>query len=184
MKASLIGSVSDARGCPTIGAGIVSCTGVEIMLAADVQKYPTPNDHFAAGPHRRMRVSGGGCVGKAGRCPTIGVWVISPAGVQKQAADVRGSAPDDHFAADPDCRVTESGSRHAGSTGGCPTVNAGVVSPASVYIVRAIISAPDNHLATGPDGRVLIPGRGRAAGARRYPTVGTRVISPAGIQIA
>ena len=41
------------------------------------------------------------------------------------------SAPDDHFAAGPDCRVS-SGSRCVGRAGGCPTIRAGIVSPAGV----------------------------------------------------
>ena len=44
------------------------------------------------------------------------------------------SAPDDHFAAGPDCRVRVSGSGRAGGAGGCPTVCAGIVSPAGVQI--------------------------------------------------
>ena len=43
------------------------------------------------------------------------------------------SAPDDHFAAGPDCRVISSGAGSAVSgAGGCPTVGAGIVSPAGV----------------------------------------------------
>ena len=42
------------------------------------------------------------------------------------------SAPDDHFTAGPDCRVTDSGSGRVGGAGGCPTIRAGIVSPAGV----------------------------------------------------
>ena len=42
------------------------------------------------------------------------------------------SAPDDHFTASPDCRVNGSGSGRVGRAGGCPTIRAGIVSPASV----------------------------------------------------
>ena len=41
------------------------------------------------------------------------------------------SAPDDHFTAGPDCRV-RFGQGRVGRAGGCPTVGAGIVSPAGI----------------------------------------------------
>ena len=38
------------------------------------------------------------------------------------------SAPDDHFAAGPYCRVQRSAVGRVGGAGGCPTVGAGIVS--------------------------------------------------------
>ena len=57
------------------------------------------------------------------------------------------SAPDDHFTAGPDCGVTVSGSGRVGGAGGCPTIRAGIVSPAGVHVVgslppQTIISLP------------------------------------------
>ena len=52
------------------------------------------------------------------------------------------STPDDHFAAGPDCRVTVSGSGRVGGAGGCPTIRAGIVSPAGVDKVDAITVRP------------------------------------------
>ena len=43
------------------------------------------------------------------------------------------SAPDDHFTAGPDCRVNL-GRGRVGGAGGCPTIGAGIVSPAGVRI--------------------------------------------------
>ena len=43
------------------------------------------------------------------------------------------SAPDYHFTAGPDCRVT-SGIGRVGGAGGCPTIRAGIVSTACVEI--------------------------------------------------
>ena len=43
-----------------------------------------------------------------------------------------GSAPDDHFAAGPDCRVTGSASGRVGGAGGGPTVSDGIVLSAGV----------------------------------------------------
>ena len=42
------------------------------------------------------------------------------------------SAPDDHFTAGPHCRVSDSRSGRVGRAGGCPTIRAGIVSPAGV----------------------------------------------------
>ena len=44
----------------------------------------TPDDHFAAGPHCRVKLSGSGRVGGAGGCPTIRAGIISPASVQNK----------------------------------------------------------------------------------------------------
>ena len=59
------------------------------------------------------------------------------------------SAPNDHFTAGPDCRVTDSARGRVGGAGGCPTIRAGIVSPAGVRIVpdtsyppQTIISLP------------------------------------------
>ena len=58
------------------------------------------------------------------------------------------SAPDDHFTAGPHCRVNVSASGRVGRAGGCPTIRAGIVSPAGVQSSRCdhppqtIISLP------------------------------------------
>ena len=44
------GRIDRAGGCPTIRAGIVSPAGVKIGAGAKA----TPDDHFTAGPHRRV----------------------------------------------------------------------------------------------------------------------------------
>jgi hypothetical protein len=111
--------------------------------------------------------SGSGRAGGAGSCPTVSAGIVSPAGVQIAAII---SAPDDHFAAGPHCRVLVSGSGRAGGAGSCPTVGAGIVSPAGVQIA-AIKSAPNDHFAAGPHCRVKISGSGRAGGAGGCPRV-------------
>ena len=52
------------------------------------------------------------------------------------------SAPDDHFTAGPDCGVIVSASGRVGGAGGCPTIGAGIVSPAGVRIVDGVIVRP------------------------------------------
>ena len=99
-------------------------------------------------------------------------------------AAVGSSAPDDHFAAGPDCRVIVSGSGRVGGAGGCPTVGAGIVSPAGVQKMLPLDSAPDDHFAAGPDCRVSVSGSGRVGGAGGCPTVGAGIVSSAGVKIA
>ena len=77
-----IGRISDAGGCPRIGAGIVSSASVK---QNEISILSTPNDHFAAGPDCPVTVSGIGRVSRAGGRPTIGAGIISPAGIQNVA---------------------------------------------------------------------------------------------------
>src|SRR5207302_1887927 len=82
----------------------------------------------------------------------------------------------------PHCRVIVSGRGRAGGARRCPTVGAGIVSPAGVQIATAITSAPDDHFAAGPHCRVIVSGTGRARGAGSCPTTGGGIVSPAGVQ--
>ena len=74
-----------------------------------------------------MILSAIGRVGGAGGCPTVGGRVVSPTCVQIAAEP----APDDHFAAGPDCGTPAGRGRVVGA-GGCPTVGDGVVPSAGV----------------------------------------------------
>ena len=46
------------------------------------RRNSAPDDHFAAGPHCRVKASGSGCVGGARGRPTIGAGIVPAAGVQ------------------------------------------------------------------------------------------------------
>ena len=98
-----------------------------------------PDDHFTAGPHCRVNVSGSGRVGGAGGCPTVGAGIVSPAGVQKAAAII--SAPDDHFAAGPDCRVHVSGSGGVGECG-CESSVIGAATRGTSYYRKRVGNLP------------------------------------------
>ena len=102
--------------------------------------------------------------------------MISAAGVENSA--VVGTAPDNHLAAGPDCGVIVPRSGGVGSGGGCPIIDAGIVSAAGVEIIGTN-SAPDDHFASSPHCRVTISGIGGVGGAGGYPTVCYRIISPA-----
>ena len=48
----------------------------------DARAKSTPDDHFTAGPDRRVRLSASGRVGGAGSCPIIRAGIVSPASIQ------------------------------------------------------------------------------------------------------
>ncbi len=127
-----------AGGCPRIRARIISAAGVKISGAI----ASTPNDHFAVGPHCCVSSSRSRRVGGGRRYPIIRDWIVSAAAIEKYAAIVGVSAPDDHFAAYPHCRVPISASGRSGSAYGCPTVGAGVVPSASVQLRRKRVARP------------------------------------------
>jgi hypothetical protein len=114
---------------PTIAAGAVSATVAEIH--AWQTKDPAPDDHFAAGPHRAVRVSGRGRVGGAGGHPVIRGRVVSAAGV---AIVTRGvaAAPDNHFAAGPYGGMTGTTEYIVRDVSSHPTILNRVISAASV----------------------------------------------------
>ena len=69
-----------------------------------------PDNHFTASPYCRVNRSGRGRVGRAGGCPSISDRdCISPPVFDEFARATVVSAPDDHLAAGPDCRVRLSG---------------------------------------------------------------------------
>ena len=121
-----------------------------------------------------------GRIGGAGRSPTIGAGIVSVAGVQKIRARItEASAPDDHFAVCPYCRVKPSGLGRVGGGGGCPTVRAGIIPATGVYNIGVVKPAPDDHFAAGPH-CCVIGYSGRISGAGCCPAIGARVVSPAG----
>ena len=77
-----------------------------------------PDNHFAAGPHRRVCGSSGGCVGSAGGRPVVSGRSISSAGVKNVGVAIL-SSPDNHFAASPDCRMIASCGGRVGGASGC-----------------------------------------------------------------
>ena len=175
------GRVGRAGGCPTIRAGIVSPAGVQI-----VHRHIHPKRSFHCRsrlPCDTHRAVGALVVLVAVQLSVLGI--VSPAGVRRLPVPSTVSAPDDHFTAGPDCRVTVSGRGRVGRAGGCPTIRAGIVSPAGVRKHAAdVISAPDDHFTAGPDCRVTVSGSGRVGRAGGCPTIRAGIVSPAGVQRA
>ena len=172
MKVSGSGRVGSAGGCPTVFAGIVSAAGAKIIR----EVMSTPHDHLAAGPHCRVKFSASGRIGGAGSYPTICAGIVSAPGVQPVTHTIiKISAPKDHFTAGPDYRVIDSRRRRVGGAGCCPTVCAGIVSPAGVQIA-AVTAAPHDHFTAGPDCRVKLSAVWRADNVRWSPCViGARI---------
>src|SRR6478672_10745850 len=168
--------VSGARRYPTVGAWVISTASVQVDTYTRYIK-PTPDNHFTARPNCRMTASVIGRIAGGGSCPTICAGVVPPATVKIR--HVRGvlSAPHDHFAASPYCRGTTSCGWRVGGAGSCPSIGAGIVSPASV--VNG--SAPDNHFAASPYRRVTGSCGWCVGGAGSCPSIGAGIVSPASV---
>ena len=91
-----------------------------------------PDNHLAASPHRSvLRIARTGALVSAGRRPTVRAGIVSTAAFL-QLLYASDAAPNDHFAASPDCCVTVTTRRRVGSAGRRPVVRAGIISTASV----------------------------------------------------
>ena len=125
MPPSRDGSTANARGGPSVCAGIVSPTGVQVIGLTST----TPDDHFTAGPDCRVVVSCSRRVNSISRRPTVCPGIVSPARVQKSGVN---AAPDDHFTASPDRGGDVASSRSIGDAGTCPCVRSRIESFACV----------------------------------------------------
>src|SRR4029450_13372541 len=118
-----------------------------------IKRISAPDDHFAAGPHCRVTVgSGFGRVGGTWSRPSVADRIVSTARIEQSVGAAITAAPDNHFAAGPDCCVPPSGSGRSDGAGGCPTVGAGVLPSAGIEIHAGVLpAAPDDHFTAGPD---------------------------------
>src|SRR5882724_1305977 len=180
MKLSCGGRVASGRSYPSTSDGIVSRAGVP-----KAGTESTPDDHFGARPHCRVRPAASRRVDGNGRCPHISSGIVSPAGVQIATEPL--AAPDYHFVAGPHCRVNLATNGRINGAGRCPTIRAGIVSPASVEVLgRAsplINTSPDNHFTASPHCRVTFSCGGRVASPRADPTICDGIVSSAGVHI-
>src|SRR5262249_8022354 len=67
---SSTGRIGKVGSYPSVGAGIVPSATVKVDVRA-VRIYASPDDHFTAGPHRRVRGSAVGRIGDAGGRPHV-----------------------------------------------------------------------------------------------------------------
>ena len=123
---------------PSVSAGIISGAGVH--NAAGIRDVSAPDDHYTTGPHCRVVEPRVGRVDGAGGCPTVGARVISPAGIQIMGGTVaKVSAPDNHFAAGPHCRLAFSGRGRVGEGRCSPRVIGAATRGTSYY--RKLVGA-------------------------------------------
>lgn len=174
------GGVRGAGRHPTVRPGIVSPACVKIDHRA--AKNPSPNNHFRAGPHRRVRVSRRRCIVQARGNPTVRARIVSAASVAIVKHFIH-AAPDDHFTTGPHRCVVDPAWGYIDKPSGCPTVGAGIISAAGVQSVHRIASAPDNHFAPCPLCGVLPSCGRRIHGARRCPSVSGGIVSSTSIQV-
>ena len=119
------------------------------------------------------------CCCRVRRWRRTSLHAVSPAGVQLGGVI---SAPDDHFAAGPNCRVTNSARGRVGRGGRDPTVCVWIVSPACFGVLERLFDATPNYVfSPGPNRRVNLSRRRRVGDAGGCPTVAGRIESPSGI---
>ena len=113
------------------------------------------------------------CAGNSGAqyLPPVFVWIT--------ASDM--SAPDDHFAAGPDCRVIQSGQWARWSCWWLSNYPCWDCISRRCLKARDNLSAPDDHFTASPHCRVTESGSGRVGGAGGCPTIRARIVSPAGV---
>ena len=127
-----------------------------------------------------MKRSANGRIGDRRGHPAVCARIVFPARVQIEEII---SAPDDHFAGSPDCGVTISSRGRVDRARGCPTIRAGVVSSASVYLGDILISPPPyDHVAAGPNCRMQRSCTGGVCGIGSSPTIRNWIVSPARVQ--
>ena len=124
-------------------------------------------------PDCRVRVSGIGCIGGAGGCPTISAGIISSAGIQ--IADDRSVRPRRSFRCRSRLLCDQLGHRARWWCWWLSKLSVlGSYLPPVLKRCIAINSAPDDHFTAGPHRRVTASSSGRVGGAGGCPTVGAR----------
>src|SRR3954464_9665074 len=91
--------------------------------------------------------------------------MVSGAGV-KRVVSLISATPDDHLTACPNCRVQDPRRRCTGSAHSCPTIGAGIISPAGVPKRKFYFPTPDNHFRASPHRCVKLSAIGRSSGRR------------------
>ena len=168
-----------ACGCPTIGAEIVSAPGAK-TVARDSPS--SPYDHLTApGPHCGVIPSG---IGGVWWC----LWWSSypcPVCISRRCSTRYGQIRRRRSFR---CRSTQPCERIERPArwwccGCCPTIGAGIVSPAGIHEVAENASTPDDHFTASPHGGVRVSWIRRVGGACGCPTVGAGIVFPSRVQI-
>ena len=92
------------------------------------------------------------CVGSGGRQPNIRCRIVSASRIEGVSGHYAvATAPDDHFAAAPNCGVRIAARRSTRGCRGDPGVGSGRISGARIDGRGVVIATPDNHLGASPD---------------------------------
>src|SRR5439155_1217089 len=83
----------------------------------------------------------------------------------------------------PDRRVQLSAAWRIGGTRTDPAIVAGIVSTASIEIIKAVSASPDDHLTTTPYCRMRVSPRRRVSYAGGDPTVCAWIVSPTRVKL-
>ncbi len=121
------------------------------------------------------------CAAGIGSYPTIRAGIVSAASIENAGAIK--PAPDNHFTACPNGRVTVAGDGRASSARRNPTLRSRIVSRATVKNTSATRPTPNNHLTACPNCRVARARSWCAASIGSHPTVRAGIVSAAGIEI-
>ena len=159
----------------------VSVLGLYLPPVFKAQSSPsTPDDHFAAGPHCRMKAPSAGApvVLVAVQLSVVGLYFPPLFKDHK-----RKNPPQTIISLPVQTAVCPSGLGRVGSAGRGPTIRARIISPAGVQIGSVFESTPDDHFTASPTAVCILSATRRVGGAGGCPTVRARIVSPAGVQI-
>jgi hypothetical protein len=179
MRDAGIWSVDTARCGPAIRSGIIPAAGVRYKRGI---VGSAPHDHLAAGPDRNVGIPASRRIGRTRWGPAIRAGVVPPAGVFVHIiapCPWPCPAPNNHFAASPDCSVPAPRCRRVCGACGCPTIGGGMV-PASRGR-RVCGFTPDDHLTAGPDCTMPEPTTRRVCGTGGCPTICSWIVPPASV---
>ena len=133
--------------------------------------------------------SGAGLAVDAGVAVVVGVGVgVALDWAQKPAATIQGSKrrsrPTRSFRSQSKLPCVRLGRMHCNwvGAGSCPTIHAGIVSPAGIQIGAATNAAPDDHFTTRPHCRVGATAFRHVRATSSCPVVRVGIVSAAGVQ--
>src|SRR2546426_895060 len=147
--------------CPLVASRIVASAVVlgfegSRFIEAETGTGSAPDDHFVAGPNRRVAGARRRRVDERSGCPATGREIETPAGV-KSANLIRGiclAAPNDHLRSGPDRGVV--GAAKGVGSRGQPRAGQRIVASTGIEQLSLTSSdtepAPDYHFITGPNG--------------------------------
>jgi hypothetical protein len=170
VSGSRIRRIGEVGRCPFVRYWSIPATAVEWDkdLIVNVEVDASPDDHFAASPHRTVQLSTIRRVGGASSCPIACCGIISSAGVKSRRA-----APDDHVAARPYCRMIGSACRRVGNLGSDPTPCSWIIPPAGIQVGLGVKvpTSPHDHFATSPYSRMCLSCNGGIGGTDGCPCI-------------